>query len=84
MLVSQCDFRDLAVEQQGCPARRRHLADPLRAVTWGDDYELLFAAPADFVPPVPAARIGEMAPAGRTSLLLDGQVPEIALGYQHR
>lgn len=59
-------------------------ADPLRAVTWGDDYELLFAAPADFVPPVPAARIGEMAAAGKTSLLLDGQVPEIALGYQHR
>ncbi|MDQ0249435.1 thiamine-monophosphate kinase [Sphingomonas kyeonggiensis] len=59
-------------------------ADPLRAVTWGDDYELLFAAPADFVPPVPAARIGAMAAAGKAPLILDGQVPEIALGYQHR
>lgn len=59
-------------------------AEPLRAVTWGDDYELLFAAPAGFVPPVPAARIGEMAGPGKAPLLLDGQVPEIALGYQHR
>lgn len=59
-------------------------ADPLRAVTWGDDYELLFAAPAGFEPPVPAARIGGMLPAGKAPLLLDGQVPRIALGYQHR
>lgn len=59
-------------------------ADPLRAVTWGDDYELLFAAPADFTPPVPAARIGSLGEPGATPLLLDGQVPEIPLGYQHR
>ncbi|MBB4837096.1 thiamine-monophosphate kinase [Sphingomonas kyeonggiensis] len=59
-------------------------ADPLRAVTWGDDYELLFAAPDGFEPPVPAARIGGMIAAGKAPLLLDGQVPGIALGYQHR
>ncbi len=59
-------------------------ADPLRAVTWGDDYELLFAAPAGFEPPVPAARIGEMVASGPAPLLLDGAVPQIALGYQHR
>ncbi|WP_342251077.1 thiamine-phosphate kinase [Sphingomonas sp. OTU376] len=59
-------------------------ADPLRAVTWGDDYELLFAAPAGFEPPVPAARIGGMIAAGKAPLLLDGQAPGIALGYQHR
>jgi thiamine-monophosphate kinase len=59
-------------------------AAPLRAATWGDDYELLFAAPADFVPPVPAARIGGMIARGAAPLLLDGQVPEIPLGYQHR
>jgi thiamine-monophosphate kinase len=59
-------------------------ADPLRAVTWGDDYELLFAAPADFDPPVPAARIGSLTGRGPAALLLDGQAPEISLGYQHR
>lgn len=59
-------------------------ADPLKAVSWGDDYELLFAAPADFVPPVPATRIGRLTAAGPTALLLDGQVPGIPLGYQHR
>ncbi|MEP9358141.1 thiamine-phosphate kinase [Sphingomonas sp. KR3-1] len=59
-------------------------ADPLRAVTWGDDYELLFAAPADFAPPVAAARIGQLAARGPAPLLLDGAPPQIPLGYQHR
>jgi len=59
-------------------------ANPIEAVTWGDDYELLFAAVADFVPPVPATRIGLLAAPGAAPLLLDGQVPEIPLGYQHR
>ncbi|WP_137862534.1 MULTISPECIES: thiamine-phosphate kinase [unclassified Sphingomonas] len=59
-------------------------ADPMRAATWGDDYELLFAAPADFMPPIPATRIGMLAEQLATPLLLDGQVPEIPLGYQHR
>jgi len=59
-------------------------ADPLRAISWGDDYELLFAAPADFVPAVPATRIGRLSAAGSAALLLDGQVPGIPLGYQHR
>lgn len=59
-------------------------ADPMRAVTWGDDYQLLFAAPADFAPSAPATRIGSLTPAGPAPLLLDGQVPEIALGYLHR
>ncbi|MBQ1498510.1 MAG: thiamine-phosphate kinase [Sphingomonas sp.] len=59
-------------------------ADPLRAATWGDDYELLFAAPADFAPPVPATRIGTLTERGSASLLLDGAAPDCALGYQHR
>jgi thiamine-monophosphate kinase len=59
-------------------------ADPIKAITWGDDYELLFAAPADFVPPVPATRIGALTARQGAPLLLDGQVLEIPLGYQHR
>jgi len=59
-------------------------AEPLRAVTWGDDYELLFTASADFEPPVPAARIGSLAGKGPAPLLLDGQAPDFPLGYQHR
>jgi len=58
-------------------------ADRLEAVRWGDDYELLFTAPAGWMPPVPATRIGTMTPAGPLPLLLDGQAPTERLGYQH-
>jgi thiamine-monophosphate kinase len=53
------------------------------AVRWGDDYALLFTAPADAVLPVPAVRIGTMLAAGEHPLLLDGAAPEGSLGYQH-
>ncbi len=57
--------------------------DRLAAASWGDDYALLFAAPQDFVPPVPAARIGTMAGPGAEPLLLDGEKPPEKLGYEH-
>lgn len=58
-------------------------ADRIAAASWGDDYALLFAAPDGFLPPVPAARIGTMAPAGTGALLLDGAKPPEKLGYEH-
>ncbi len=58
--------------------------DRLAAATWGDDYELLFAAPEDFVPPVPATRIGAFTVPGAAPLLLDGALPPQKLGYEHR
>ncbi|MCW3848137.1 thiamine-phosphate kinase [Sphingomonas sp. LB-2] len=62
-----------------------HLSDPLAAATAGDDYELLFAAPADFEPPVPATRIGGFMPGSGLSLTDKGlPVPLPArLGYLH-
>ena len=51
---------------------------------WGDDYQLLFTAPADAALPVPAHRIGAVE-AGEAPLVLDGvgiAVPT-GLGYQH-
>lgn len=59
-------------------------SDRLAATTWGDDYELLFAAPAGFTPPVPATRIGTFTARGTAPLLLDGALPPATLGYQHR
>lgn len=59
---------------------------PIEAATAGDDYELLFAAPADFIPPVPATRIGSFA-AGSGLVLTDGGAPAAlpaSLGYAHR
>ncbi|MEH3159000.1 MAG: thiamine-phosphate kinase [Sphingomonas taxi] len=57
----------------------------LRAATAGDDYELLFAMPANVVPPVAATLIGRFA-RGEGLRLFDGEqavpLPE-RLGFQH-
>jgi thiamine-monophosphate kinase len=58
--------------------------DRLAAASWGDDYELLFAAPDAVSLPVPATRIGALLPAGAEALLLDGKSPPEKLGYEHR
>ncbi|MEP6785834.1 MAG: thiamine-phosphate kinase [Sphingomonadales bacterium] len=57
----------------------------MAAVTAGDDYELLFAAPADFDPPVPATHIGGFADGcGLTLHDAKGPAPLPArLGWQH-
>ncbi|MET0922645.1 MAG: hypothetical protein ABWY47_05880, partial [Xanthobacteraceae bacterium] len=58
--------------------------DRLAAASWGDDYELLFAAPAGFAPPVAATRIGAFTAPGPLPLSLDGAPPPGKLGYEHR
>jgi thiamine-monophosphate kinase len=61
------------------------LTDRLAAATAGDDYELLFAAPSGFTPPVPATRIGSFAN-GAGLTLTDAGTPiplPAALGYLH-
>lgn len=56
------------------------------ALTWGDDYELLFTLPADARPAVAATRIGRAEPRSFVSLFLDGEPLANAegLGYAHR
>jgi thiamine-monophosphate kinase len=71
---------DSAAVPIAAPEARR--ADALR---WGDDYQLLFTAPADAELPVQAHRIGVALPASESRLRLDGfplDGPE-GLGYQH-
>jgi len=58
--------------------------DRLAAASWGDDYELLFAAPEGVALPVPATRIGTMLQKAAEPLLLDGKSPPQRLGYEHR
>ena len=53
------------------------------ALRWGDDYQLLFTAPANTPLPIPATRIGTVTAAGPAPLLLDGAPPEGTLGYTH-
>ncbi|RZM08461.1 MAG: thiamine-phosphate kinase [Sphingomonas sp.] len=65
------------------PAYRAFSGDVLAAATAGDDYELLFAAPAggDF----PATRIGAFAPGTGLTLMQDGVAVPLpaSLGYAH-
>lgn len=55
------------------------------ALCWGDDYELLFTAPADAVLPEPAIQIGLVAARSTSPVLLDGHPPspEMRLGFEH-
>jgi thiamine-monophosphate kinase len=57
----------------------------LEALTWGDDYELLFTLPAGVAPPEGATRIGAVEPRGFAPLFLDGEpiVNEAGLGWRH-
>lgn len=63
------------------------VADPTRrdeCLRWGDDYELLFTAPADVELPIAASRIGTVLAEG-PALILDGQPLSRSdgLGYSH-
>ena len=64
----------------------RETAALLCAVTAGDDYELLFAAPADVPLPVPATRIGAFASGAGLTLTYRGETLPLPdrLGYLHR
>jgi thiamine-monophosphate kinase len=53
------------------------------ALTWGDDYELLFTLPAQQNPPCPATCIGTVQPRGAHPLLLGNAAPDGPLGYEH-
>lgn len=84
------DARRMA-EASGCTIAIASAAVPIAdpderdaALRWGDDYALLFAAPADFAPPVAAARIGRVLARGADPLLVDGAPPAGPLGYEHR
>ena len=85
------DARRMA-EASGCTAAielgavpfAEGVSDRLAAARWGDDYELLFAAPEGAALPIPATRIGAMLQKGREPLLLDGKSPPQRLGYEHR
>ena len=67
------------------PAYMSFDGDRLAAATAGDDYELLFAAPENWIPPVPATRIGTFAPGAGLILMDDGTPIPLPprLGFQH-
>lgn len=82
--MGQASGVTLALDASAVPlaVAERRRADALR---WGDDYELLFTAPAGIELPIRAAAIGKIVLRGAAPLMLDGQPmsgPE-NLGYSH-
>lgn len=80
--MAQASGVTLALDRGAIP-----VADPGRAaecLRWGDDYQLLFTAPAGATLPVAATAIGHVA-AGPAALLLDGSPlnPQDGIGYRH-
>lgn len=53
------------------------------ALSWGEDYELLFTTSSDAILPVAAHAIGTVREHVGNALLLDGGVPPERLGYEH-
>jgi thiamine-monophosphate kinase len=78
---------DVTIELESAAVRVGHPDRRDECLRWGDDYELLFTAPAGVALPIPAHRIGVVvqavsgAPLGLDGLLLGD--PR-GLGYQHR
>ena len=75
----------VAIALDTVPVPFERATDRLRAVTWGDDYQLLFALPAGVAPPVAATCIGAFAP-GSGLTLTDHGTPlalPARLGFQH-
>ncbi len=60
------------------PDTRRH-----DAMTWGDDYELLFTLPPKVAPACFAHAIGQVMKSTGHSVLVDGALPPGPLGYWH-
>ena len=57
-----------------------------KRLCWGDDYALIFAAPPDFVPPVPAQKIGQFECFTGAQVYLDGAPYDAQAkgGYWHQ
>jgi thiamine-monophosphate kinase len=80
---------DLATIPLSAPYRQQRgdsIDSRLQAASWGDDYQLLFTAPAGLELPITATAVGHVTSGSGLSLTDDGTpIPLPAtLGYQHR
>jgi thiamine-monophosphate kinase len=80
---------DLATIPLSAPYRQQRgdsIDSRLQAASWGDDYQLLFTAPAGLELPITATAVGHVT-SGSGLSLTDGGTPiplPATLGYQHR
>ena len=75
----------VAIALDAVPVPPEFATDRLRAVTWGDDYQLLFALPPGVLPAVAATCIGAFAPGSGLTLTDHGTPLDLParLGFQH-
>lgn len=81
MVIEDIPLSDALIALEG-----ESIDSRIRAAQAGDDYQLLFAAPAGLALPVPAMRIGRATQGRGLSLHLDGAPVPLPdrLGYEHR
>ncbi len=84
-LALEIDLAHIPLSSDYIACRGDALESRLQAASWGDDYQLLFAASPDTVLPVAATALGRFAIGGGLSLVDAGAaVPlPVKLGYQH-
>jgi thiamine-monophosphate kinase len=84
-LALEIDLSVVPLSSDYITCRGETLDSRMQAASWGDDYQLLFAAPADAALPVPATAIGRFLEGGGLSLHDNGAPVPLppSLGYQH-
>ncbi|MEP7350000.1 MAG: thiamine-phosphate kinase [Sphingorhabdus sp.] len=91
--MAQASGLAIAIDLSAIPLSQAYIAQcgdtresRLRATSWGDDYQLLFAGPADASWPVPATAVGRFSAGQGLSLNDAGQPIElpVTLGHEHR
>ncbi|GGD49395.1 thiamine-phosphate kinase [Croceicoccus pelagius] len=83
--MAEASGTTIAIDSAAVPVCAALADRRIDAMTWGDDYELLFTLPESKEPSFAATRIGTVLPRGDHRLLLDGEPPatQTRLGYRH-
>ncbi len=84
-LKAEIELDALPLSAAYCTLRGDSLASRMAAASWGDDYQLLFAAPSAALP-VPAACVGRLCSGNGLSLQFAGEPVPLpsSLGFEHR
>jgi len=82
--LAQASGVSIAIDTPAVPIATPE-ARRLEALSWGDDYQLLFTFAPGTQPPVPATQVGQVEPLGFVPLFVDGQpiASAAGLGWQH-
>lgn len=84
-LALEIDISSIPLSTDYISQRTDNLDSRIQAASWGDDYQLLFAAPTNITLPVPATKVGYFHE-GSGLTLTDAGTPiplPASLGYQH-